>query len=128
MTLLLDAHALLWFIRADPRLSATARNLMSDPNNDLLLSTGTIWEIAIKVGLRKFTLAEPYDVFIRDAIADNDLTVLQISVEHAAAFTTLPLHHRDPFDRLLVAQALVEGLPLVSADPALDAYPITRLW
>jgi len=128
MKLLLDAHTLLWFVWDHANLSDNARNLMNDPANELLLSTGTIWEIAIKVGLNKLTLAEPYEDFMNRAIADNDLTVLETTVKHAAVLTTLPLHHRDPFDRLLVAQAMVEQIPLVSNDPALDAYPMRRLW
>jgi len=128
MRLLLDTHALLWFMWEHVNLSENARTLMSDPDNDLLLSTGTLWEIAIKVGLKKLTLAEPYEDFMNRAIADNDLKVLEINVQHAAALTTLPLYHRDPFDRLLVIQAMVEEIPLVSNDPALDAYSVRRLW
>jgi len=101
---------------------------MSDPANDLLLSTATIWEIAIKVGLGKLTLAEPYEDFMSRMIAETDLGILQISVKHAAMLTTLQLHHRDPFDRLLIAQAMVEGVSVVSNDAAFDAYPVARLW
>ena len=128
MKLLLDTHALLWFVWDHANLSENARNLMNDPDNELLLSTGTIWEIAIKVGLNKLTLAEPYEDFMNRAIADNDLAVLETSVKHAAVLTTLPFHHRDPFDRLIIAQAMVEGIAVVSGDAAFDAYPVTRLW
>jgi PIN domain nuclease of toxin-antitoxin system len=128
MKLLLDTHALLWFVWDHANLSENARNLMNDPDNELLLSTGTIWEIAIKVGLNKLTLAEPYEDFMNRAIADNDLTVLETSVKHAAMLTTLPFHHRDPFDRLIIAQAIAEGIIVVSGDTVFDAYPVTRLW
>lgn len=128
MRLLLDTHALLWFVWDHANLSDTARRLMNDPDNELLLSTGTIWEIAIKVGVNKLTLAEPYEEFMSRAIVDNNLTVLDISVRHAAVLTTLLFHHRDPFDRLLVAQAMVEQISLISNDPALDAYSVRRLW
>ncbi len=128
MKLLLDTHALLWFVWDHANLSENARNLMNDPDNDLLLSTGTIWEIAIKVGLNKLTLAEPYEDFMNRAIADNDLTVLETSVRHAAVLTTLPFHRRDPFDRMIIAQAIAEGIAIVSSDAAFDAYPVTRLW
>ncbi|SRR5712692_4296564 len=128
MKLLLDTHALLWFVWDHANLSENARNLMNDPDNELLLSTGTIWEIAIKVGLNKLTLAEPYEDFMNRAIADNDLTVLETSVKHAAVLTTLPFHHRDPFDRLIIAQAIAEGITVVSGDAVFDAYPVTRLW
>ncbi|HUT95951.1 MAG TPA: type II toxin-antitoxin system VapC family toxin [Thermoguttaceae bacterium] len=128
MRALLDAHAILWFIWGHGNLSAKAQAIMADGSNDLLLSAGTLWEIAIKVGLGKLQIAEPYEVFMDKAILDNDLSVLPISVKHAATLSTLPLHHRDPFDRLLVAQAMVEQIPIVSGDPALDAYPVARLW
>jgi len=128
MKLLLDTHALLWVVWDHANLIENARNLMNDPDNELLLSTGTIWEIAIKVGLNKLTLAEPYEDFMNRAIADNDLTVLETSVRHAAVLTTLPFHHRDPFDRMIIAQAIAEGIAIVSSDAAFDAYPVTRLW
>ena len=128
MKLLLDTHALLWFVWDHAHLSENARNLMNDPDNELLLSTGTIWEIAIKVGLNKLTLAEPYEDFMNHAIADNNLTVLETSVKHAAVLTTLPFHHRDPFDRLIIAQAITEEIAVVSGDTAFDAYPVTRVW
>jgi PIN domain nuclease of toxin-antitoxin system len=94
----------------------------------LLLSSGSIWEIAIKVGLKKLTLSLPYRAWIEKAIADLDLSFLPITVEYADAQSVLPNHHKDPFDRLLVAQSQVEGAPLVSADATLDTYGITRIW
>jgi PIN domain nuclease of toxin-antitoxin system len=97
---------------------------MADTTNELLLSTGTVWEIAIKVAINKLTLAQPSGAFMEKAILDNDLILLPISVKHAATVAALPLHHRDPFDRLLVAQGIVEQVPIVSADTALDAYPV----
>jgi PIN domain nuclease of toxin-antitoxin system len=128
MRLLLDTHALLWFVWGHANLSATARSLMTDPRNPLLLSAASIWEIAIKVTIGKLTLADPYDVFMNQAIHTTGLTILPIEVPHAAALTALPFHHRDPFDRMLVAQALVEQTPLVSADGAFDVYGVNRLW
>jgi PIN domain nuclease of toxin-antitoxin system len=126
--LLLDTHSFLWFLLDDPQLSAAARVLIEDPTNDVEISPASYWEIAIKIRLGKYALPEPYQVFIEREIADNDFRVLPIEPKHTAVLTTLPLHHRDPFDRLIVAQAMVEGLSLVSADPQLDAYPIHRLW
>jgi PIN domain nuclease of toxin-antitoxin system len=128
MRILIDTHTLLWFVWNHPNLSATALNHIVNPGNVLLLSTGTIWEMAIKVNIGKLTLASPFDVFVNQAIATSRLTVLPITVAHAAALTSLPLHHRDPFDRLLVAQALTENVHLLSADGVFDAYPIARLW
>jgi PIN domain nuclease of toxin-antitoxin system len=126
--LLLDTHAFLWFILADPKLNAAALNLITDPANQKQISPTSYWEIAIKIRLGKYSLPSPYETFMRQQLLRNYFAILHIAVSHTAVLTTLPLHHRDPFDRLLVAQAMVEGIPLVSGDPALDAYPITRLW
>ena len=128
MRLLLDTHALLWFVWAHAKLSPKADALMRSPDSELLLSTATYWEIAIKLSLNKLRLADPFEEFMDRAIADNDLTVLPITIKHAAAVAVLPFHHRDPFDRLLVAQAMVEQVPILSNDAIFDAYSITRLW
>ncbi len=128
MRLLLDTHAFLWFILADPRLSATALGLITDPLNHKHVSPASYWEIAIKIRLGKYVLPVPFESFMRDQIARNHFTILPITVEHAAVLTTLPLHHRDPFDRLLIAQTMVEAMLIVSIDSWLDAYPLTRLW
>lgn len=128
MRLLLDTHAFLWFLLDDPQLSATARTLIEDPANDVEVSPASYWEIAIKIKLNKYALPEPYRVFMEREIVDNDFRILHIEPKHTALLTTMPLHHRDPFDRLLVAQALVESIALVSNDLALDAYGTNRLW
>jgi PIN domain nuclease of toxin-antitoxin system len=126
--LLLDTLALLWFIWGNARLSSAARLVMADPANVLLVSMGSFWEIAIKVSVGKLKLAVPFEEFANDAIADNDLTILPIDVRHTAAVVSLPFHHRDPFDRLLVAQAIEERIPIVSSDTVFDSYAVTRLW
>jgi PIN domain nuclease of toxin-antitoxin system len=126
--LLLDTHTLLWFYLGDPQLSATARSLIEDPANEKLVSPASYWELAIKIGLGKYTLTESYEDFIQHAIFDNGFLILPIEPRHTAILVSLPPHHKDPFDRLLVAQAMVEGIPIVIVDPALDPYPITRLW
>ncbi len=128
MKLLVDTHALIWYVDQDNLLSPAAHAAITDPSNDLLLSSGSIWEIAIKVGLKKLTLSLPYRAWIEKAIADLGLSILPITVEYADAQAVLPNHHRDPFDRLLVAQAQIEGVPVVSADVTLDSYGITRIW
>jgi PIN domain nuclease of toxin-antitoxin system len=125
---LLDTHTFFWFVWDDPHLSATARRIIEDENNEKLLSLASIWELAIKVGLGKLTLTEPLGVFVPREIAANSMTVLPISLDHAALLTTMPHHHRDPFDRMLLAQATIERLPILSADTAFDAYGVTRLW
>lgn len=128
MRLLLDTHTFLWFILDDPHLSTTARDIISDPTNDIEVSPATYWEIAIKISLGKYELPESYDVFIERELESNDFRILPIEPKHTAALTTLPFHHRDPFDRLLIAQAMVEAVPIVSVDAAFNAYPVTRLW
>lgn len=128
MRLLLDTHAFLWFITDDPRLSATVKVLIADPTNEVLVSPASYWEIAIKVRLGKYPLSVPYLTFIVQGIDGNNFKVLPIEPRHTELLTTLPLHHRDPFDRLLAAQALVENILLVSCDPILDAYGVQRLW
>ena len=128
MRLLLDAHTLIWAVDDPSKLSPRAASALDGPANDLLLSAGTIWEVAIKVGLKKLTLSMPFREWMALAIADLDVSVLPITVEYADVQAGLPYHHRDPFDRLLVAHAIVEEVPIVSADKALDSYPITRLW
>lgn len=128
MKLLLDTHALLWFLLDDAKLSGGARSLIVDPGNDPLVSPASYWEIAIKISLGKYILAEDFAGFMESQLAENDLTVLPITVAHAAVVATLPFHHRDPFDRLLIAQAMVESVPLLSSDPAFDLYPVTRMW
>ena len=128
MRLLLDTHAFLWFVLGDLRLPAAARARIDDPANIKLVSPATYWEIAIKISVRKYDLQEPYEAFMQRGIAGNGFSVLSVEPKHTAVLTTLPYHHRDPFDRLIVAQAMVEAIPILSVDTALDAYPITRLW
>ena len=125
MNLLLDTHVLLWFLNDDSRLTQTARSLIEDPVNLKIVSIATCWEIAIKVGLKKLDLGEPATTFLPRQLAANNFDLLGIDLIHATFVETLPSHHRDPFDRLLVAQAIVEGIPVVSADSQLDAYGIT---
>ncbi len=128
MRLLLDSHTLIWAVDEPTKLSATAVAALQDPGNDLVLSTGSVWEIAIKVGLKKLALSQPYRPWIEKAVADLGASLLPITIEHADALVGLPMHRRDPFDRLLVAQSMNEKLPVVSVYIQLDAYGITRLW
>ena len=128
MRLLLDTHTFLWFLLEDPQLSTTASDLIVDPTNDIEVSPATYWEIAIKISLGKYALPEPYDIFMEREITTSDFRILPIEPKHTAVLTTLPFHHRDPFDRLLIAQAMVEAIPILSVDTAFDAYPVTRLW
>ena len=128
MNLLLDTHTFLWHTLNDRRLSAAARALVVDPNNIISISPASYWEIAIKVRTGKYTLPGPYEDFMRRQMLRNKIDVLHITVSHTAVVATLPLHHRDPFDRLLIAQSLAEQVPLVSVDALFDRYGVTRLW
>jgi len=128
MTLLLDTHTVLWFWWDDPQLSVTARTQICDPANRKLVSPATAWEVAIKVSLKKLDIGGPYRGFFPQHMLRNNFEWLAISDDHLAALVDLPFHHKDPFDRLLIAQALTEGIPIVSADAQFDAYGVTRVW
>ena len=128
MSLLLDTQAFLWFVLGDARLSGRALSLIQDPAHTKLVSPASYWEIAIKISIGKYALHEPYEAFMQRGIVDNGFDILPIEPKHTALLTTMPLHHKDPFDRLLVAQALAEGMSVVSADTILDAYGVGRVW
>ncbi len=128
MTLLLDTHAFLWFCQDDPSLSPTAKALIENAAERKLLSVASCWEIAIKAGLGKLTLGEPSKAYISAALARTGFELFPISLQHATGVESLPMHHHDPFDRMLVAQAMIESIAIVSADSALDAYGIRRHW
>ncbi|OLE51457.1 MAG: twitching motility protein PilT [Acidobacteria bacterium 13_1_20CM_3_53_8] len=128
MKLLLDTHTFIWFIMGSPNLSANARALIEDVANEKFLSVASLWEIAIKLSIGKLTLSVPFDVLIPQQLSLNGFELLNIEIDHAAIVATLPFHHRDPFDRLLIAQAMFEKMPIVSIDTVFDAYPVTRLW
>lgn len=124
----LDTHAFLWFTTGEPRLSDAARELISNPLNEILLSVASLWEIAIKASAGKLVLQPSFDAAILGQMAHNDIRLLGIEVSHVRQVMTLPWHHRDPFDRLLIAQAEVEGIPLISVDGVFDSYAVSRLW
>ena len=128
MRLLLDTHTFLWFILDDPQLSAKAGSLIEDPANEVEVSPASYWEIAIKIKLGKYALPQPYQQFMETQIAANEFRILPIEPRHTALLTTMHLHHKDPFDRLIVAQALTEDLSIISVDSQLDAYGVQRLW
>ncbi len=128
MTVLLDAHTFLWFVMGSPKLSATARSLIEEQAQNKLVSVVTLWEIAIKHSLGRLTLNTAFDQIIPQPLSRNGFDVLNISVGHLNALITLPFHHRDPFDRLLISQAVNEQFSIVSADIAFDSYDIQRIW
>ena len=128
MRLLLDTHAFLWFVAGDSKLSTTARTAIEDIGNQKFVSAGSLWEIAIKARLGKLTLGEPFGVIIPRELARNGFAILPIQPAHADRVSSMPFHHRDPFDRLLIAQAQNESLAVVGLDAQFDAYGVSRIW
>ncbi len=128
MNILLDTQAFLWFDRADSKLSAIAKRAIEDPANEKFISPASYWELAIKISVGKYALTEPYQDFLNRAIDGNGFIVLPIHWRHTGQLTNMPFHHRDPFDRLIIAQALVERMPIVSNDTLFDPYGVQRLW
>ena len=126
--LLLDTHAFLWWVDDAPQLTAAARRAIGDASNECYLSLASCWEMAIKSSLGKLRLAKPVERFISEQLAANGFSLLNIELRHTAKIEKLLFHHRDPFDRLLIAQAMMEKLTIVSADSALSDYGVKILW
>ncbi|MBP6825982.1 MAG: type II toxin-antitoxin system VapC family toxin [Saprospiraceae bacterium] len=127
MRLLLDSHAMIWYLQGDPTLSSTARQAIVDTRNHKFISAASIWEVAIKVSIGKIQLKFPFADF-HQLLAINQFDWLPISFEHAARVSRLPFHHRDPFDRIIIAQALEERMTIVGLDPEFPAYGVPVLW
>jgi PIN domain nuclease of toxin-antitoxin system len=125
---LLDTHALLWWLDGDRRLSMRARKLIGDPASTVLVSAASVWELVTKHRLGKLPGAAEVAADVPACIADQDFSALDISVVHAQRAGALPGPHRDPFDRMLIAQAQVEGVPLISIETIFDSYRIQRIW
>jgi len=128
MDLLLDTHAFLWWVGGAGQLSATARRAIASPRNPCSLSLASCWEMAIKVSLRKLRLGGSVDRFVPEQLAANGFRLLEIDFADVARVATLPFHHRDPFDRLLVVQASRRGLAVVSRDRTFEKYGVERIW
>lgn len=128
MKLLLDTHAFLWFFIGDTSLSPAARALIEDEASQKFFSIASLWEIAIKVSIGRMTLSAPFDEIFPDQLTNNGIDLLGITPSHTFALTTLAFHHRDPFDRLLIAQAMIDQMQIVSVDRAFDDYSVTRVW
>jgi PIN domain nuclease of toxin-antitoxin system len=128
MRLLLDTHVLLWWHDQPARLTETAYDAINDLGNDVFISVVNGWEIQIKAQLGKLTLPKPLHVILQEEQVTNGFRLLPVTIEHVYALDSFPLHHRDPFDRLLIAQAHQEGLTLVTHDPKLSPYSVPLLW
>ena len=128
MRLLLDTHTFVWYVTNNQKLSSTARQLINEGNNEVLLSIVSIWEMAIKHSIGKLSFELPFEIFISQQLAVNNFDLLNIKISYLNVVANLPLHHRDPFDRLIIAQAMVEQIPVVGTDEIFDSYLIQRLW
>lgn len=128
MRLLLDTHTLLWTLVGTPELSARAGREIADAANTKFVSVASFWEIAIKVSTGKLTLRQPLAELMMEVRSTGMIHVLPIADAHLVAVSALPFHHRDPFDRLIIAQALAEGMAVAGNDPAFDAYGVVRVW
>ena len=128
MKLLIDTHCWLWWLSSPERLNERSRSLLEDGRNIVLLSAASAWEIAIKVGLQKLALPMPPEQFVPFHLADQGMDSLPVVQAHSLRAGSLPAHHRDPFDRMLIAQAQVERVALMTADEQLKAYEVQLLW
>jgi PIN domain nuclease of toxin-antitoxin system len=126
--MIVDTHALLWWLEDSPRLSRRARRLLQAPDGTRLWSVASSWEVAIKTSMGGLALPVPFQEFAAETLAAHRMELLPISTAHLVQVAGLPRHHRDPFDRMLVAQALAEGVPILTADPAFDAYDVELVW
>lgn len=127
MRVLIDTHALLWWLQEHPSLSNKAHKAISSTENQVSVSTATVWELAIKNNSGKLEISGLLDDF-ESKLSEEGMLVLQISLDHALRAGALPLHHKDPFDRMLVAQAQAEGFSLISNDTVFDRYGLRRIW
>lgn len=128
MRALLDTHTFLWWNTEDPQLSARAREIIADGRNEIILSAASVWEISIKAAKGKLILPEPPEQYIANRMELYRFQPLLIQVSHATRVYSLPHHHDDPFDRMLIAQSQVESLPLLSADPEIRKYDVEVIW
>lgn len=128
MRLLLDTQCWLWWFAQPEKLNETAINTIADEVNEVWFSVASIWEMGIKVAIGKLPLPEPIDRYVSTRMAQIGARSLEITAAHTLQVATLPLHHRDPFDRMLIAQAHVEKMTLVSADSMFNQYEVPLLW
>ncbi|MBN3963051.1 type II toxin-antitoxin system VapC family toxin [Nostoc sp. NMS8] len=128
MRLLLDTHTFLWFIEGSFNLSETAKNLIEDQENQRFLSIGSLWEISIKVSIDKLKLEMTFSELVKQQVYGNAIELLEIRPEHLDELAKLPFYHKDPFDRLIISQSLVESIPIITKDSVFESYPVQILW
>ena len=128
MRALLDTSTFLWFIGGSKKLSNEARKFIESFENELVMSVASLWEIAIKISIGKLELYECFDLLIPEKIEENEIDIIQINLKHLSEMMKLPLYHRDPFDRLIIAQGISEKIPVIACDHAFKAYPIDIIW
>jgi PIN domain nuclease of toxin-antitoxin system len=128
MRFLLDTHAFIWLLSGGPELSANARAMTLDPGNELLISTASLWEMGIKSNQGKLTFAKPFPEFINGGLREHNIALLRVELQHILEFEQLPRLHKDPFDRMIAAQALEEEVPVIGRDRMLDEYGVDRRW
>ena len=128
MRILLDTHVLIWLVEGDKNLSTVARSAIEDEDNSLYLSIASLWEITIKLSLGKLDLQLSVDEMVESFLIPGGIEILQIETSHLSILRDLPLHHRDPFDRLIIAQAQAEKMTLISADGVFDLYGVDLQW
>ncbi|MBE9120528.1 type II toxin-antitoxin system VapC family toxin [Tychonema sp. LEGE 07199] len=128
MRLLLDTHTFIWYVTDNPRLSANVKLLIEDENNEKLVSIASIWEMAIKHSIGRLNFSLPFMEFVEHQLSVSNIGLLEINLNHIEVVASLPLHHRAPFDRLIIAQSMSEQIPVLSVDAIFDAYAIARLW
>ena len=128
MKYLLDSHTGLWFADDAPQMSNTIKQIIENSANEKHISIASIWELAIKVATGKLNFTDPPEIYLADLLRLNSFQLLPLTFDHVVRGAALPLHHRDPFDRVIIAQSLMENMPIISADTIFDAYGVTRIW
>lgn len=127
MNLLLDTHIFLWFVTDDSKLSTSLKDLIEDEDNVIYLSVASLWEMSIKYNLGKLTLVPSYQEFVEREVRETNLNLLAIELEHLMINATLPRHHGDPFDRIIIAQSMAENIPIITVDPVFHQYSINLI-
>ncbi|MEB3191072.1 MAG: type II toxin-antitoxin system VapC family toxin [Snowella sp.] len=128
MKILLDTHTLLWFFEGNIEISQLAKSSIEDTKNQKLISIASVWEMSIKQSQNKLDLEKLAADYIADKLCFADFSLLPIQLNHLVLISTLPFHHRDPFDRLLISQSITENIPILSKDKAFDSYSVKRIW